>query len=196
MNIYSTKSFLNFPCAHAQWFDVEPDGSPGSCADFHGYDRSFHFKFGGDVDEHGWMYPFGELKEVKSFLEYYFDHTSLLPANDKRVKDIPTHMLKPGGILGTLRVLPFGVSMEMTSLFVWEHVNNYILRQTSGRVYVAAVEVKEHERNSGIIEVSKEIALQQLYPTVVEVLPKCRFWEYESPRDALRRLKIIGLEYV
>ena len=116
IEVHSTKTFMNLPCGHAQWFDKEPDGSPGECASIHGYDRSVRLTFSGSVDEHGWIVPFGELAKVKSWLEYYFDHTTVLPADDPRLGSINPEMLQSGGLLHTVRVLPYGVSMEMSSL--------------------------------------------------------------------------------
>lgn len=185
------------PCAHAQFFDKEPDGSPGECASLHGYDRSFHFTFAGDVDEMGWIFPFGELKLVKDWLEYYFDHTSVLPANDPRISSIPAEMIEQGGIIGTLRVLPHGVSMEMSSVFVWEHVNAFINNLTSGRVVVESIEIKEHERNSGIFTVdSIDFARKHARVYADErheiFLPKKPIWDWEAPKSAIARIEKWG----
>jgi len=84
MKVKSTKAWHKLPCAHSQYHDREADGSFGECASWHGYDRSIKMTFAGDVDEYGWIVPFGELKAVKQFLEYYFDHTAVMPANDPR----------------------------------------------------------------------------------------------------------------
>lgn len=191
IKIRGTKAFLNLPCGHAQYFDLEPDGSPGQCASVHGYDRSAHFTFAGDVDEYGWIYPFGDLKPVKEFLEYYFDHVTVLPADDPRLGQITEELTAPGGILGTLRILPYGVSMEMSSLFIWEHVNPYIYQSTGGRVYIEKIELKEHERNSGYLEVDEATAkaqAQRYLSSTVGILPKVSCHDFEAPRAALRRL--------
>lgn len=158
LKIKSTKSFLNLPCAHSQWFDTNPDGTPGHCAGIHGYDRSVHFVFAGEVDDHGWIYPFGDLKPVKEFLEYYFDHVTVLGADDPRLAQLTESAMGPLGMLNNLRLLPHGCSMEMSALFVWERVNAYIYHTTHGRVHVERVEIKEHERNSGIVEVDEQTA--------------------------------------
>lgn len=186
IRIHSTKSYYNLPTAHCQYFDKEPDGSPGDCAALHGYDRSVHFTFSGEADTNGWIFPFGELHSVKYFLEYYFDHTSVFPADDPRLNDIPASMMEPGGILSTIRVLPYGVSMEMSSLFVWEQVNPYILDVTDGRVYVSKVEIKEHEKNSGFITVTEDIArLQHSLLRPATVLTKKQLWPYKNPLETL-----------
>lgn len=190
LEIKSTKKFKYLPCGHSQWFDTNDDGTPGHCASVHGYDREVEFTFGGDIDDMGWLVGFGELGAVKTFLEYYFDHVTVLPANDPRLDTIPEEMKQPGGILGTIRVLPSGVSMEMSSLFIWEHVNYYIYKITSGRCYVSRVQVYEHERNSGILEVDRETAGRAAGRKNVvgdEVLPLKQFWELETPKDAFER---------
>ncbi|AND75007.1 hypothetical protein pf16_84 [Pseudomonas phage pf16] len=192
LEVHSTKSFVNLPCAHAQWFDLEPDGSPGECASIHGYDRSVTLTFSGQVDEYGWIVAFGELKKVKEWLEYYFDHTTVLPANDKRVQDIPESMTQAGGLLGTLRVLPYGVSMEMSSLFILEHVNMYINSITQGRCYVSKVECREHERNSAFVTIDRKTAdrmneMNKHYymSEGFDLLPMCPRWQFNSPVSLL-----------
>ena len=192
IKVKSTKVFKYLPCGHAQFFDKEPDGSPGECASVHGYDRDVEFTFAGEVDEYGWIVPFGELKPIKQFLEYYFDHVTVLPANDPRIADIPDTLKQPGQIFGTLRVLPSGVSMEMSSLFIWEHVNAYIYNITSGRCYVERVRVYEHDRNDAMVEVDEATAkadAQRKAPSG-EFLPMKSVWDWEAPQDAVKRLEI------
>lgn len=192
IRIKATKVYKNLPCGHAQYFDMNDDGTPGHCAQVHGYDRSVEFTFAGEPDEHGWIVPFGKLKEVKDFLEYYFDHVTVLPADDPRLKELvnSTHT-QPGGLLGTLRVLPSGVSMEMSSVFIWEHVNAYIVAITEGRCYVEQVRVYEHERNDAMCTVDEDTAksnasayLQKFSTT----LPQKQYWNWESPKDLMKRI--------
>lgn len=187
MRISSTKAFLNLPASHCQYFDLEPDGSPGECSSLHGYDRSVKLTFTGEIDEHGWIVPFGELKQVKNFLEFYFDHVSLVGADDPRLP-LPKELTQPGGLLATLRVLPYGVSMEMSSLFIWEHVNPYIYNVTDGRCHVSRVESIEHERNSAFLEVDENNALVQARNYKGDLLPMQPIWEFESPKQAMSRL--------
>ena len=191
LKVKSTKVFRNLPCGHAQFFDKEPDGSPGECASVHGYDRSVELTFAGDIDDMGWIVPFGELGVVKKWLEYYFDHVTVLPANDPRIADIPDSLKGPGNIFGTLRVLPSGVSMEMSSVFIWEHVNYYIHKITNGRCYVAGVRVYEHERNDAMIEVDEETARNDAIKKSVasaEMLPTIPEWKWEAPKDLMERI--------
>lgn len=191
VKIKSTKVYRYLPCGHAQYFDKEPDGSPGECASVHGYDRSVEFTFAGDIDEHGWIVPFGELNDVKRFLEYYFDHVTVLAADDPRLDQITDQLTEPGGLLGTLRVLPSGVSMEMSSLFIWEHVNHYIYKVTDGRCYVERVRVYEHNRNDAMCEVDETTAksnAQSKIDDMRRVLVCQPRWGWEAPQSALARL--------
>jgi 6-pyruvoyltetrahydropterin/6-carboxytetrahydropterin synthase len=189
VKIKSTKSFVNLPCGHSQWF---ANGPNSECNVIHGYDRSVHFVFAGDIDEHGWIYPFGDLKKVKAFLEYYFDHVTVLGADDPRLAELDDKILQPGNLLGGLRILPSGVSMEMSSLFVWEHVNPYIYHTSGGRVFVERVEIKEHDRNSAFLEVDYDTAKAQAetYKPTSEFMPMKPVWEFEKPKDAMTRLNL------
>ena len=188
LKVKSTKKYLNLPCAHSQWFDTNPDGTPGHCASIHGYDRSVEFTFAGEPDEHGWIVAFGPpLKPVKQFLEYYFDHVTVLPADDPRIPSIAS-AAEPGGPLQELRILPSGVSMEMSSVFIWEHVNAYVQQLTEGRVYVEKVHVWEHERNSGFVEVDEQTARRSAEQYSHEMLVENPCWEWESPANLLARI--------
>ena len=192
IKIKATKVFKYLPCGHAQYFDKEPDGSPGECASVHGYDREVEFTFAGDIDDHGWIVPFGELGPVKTFLEYYFDHVTVLPADDPRLGQITEELTVPGGLLGTLRVLPSGVSMEMSSVFIWEHVNHYIYKVTGGRCYVERVRVYEHNRNDAMCEVDEATAkadAQRKNMASGGVLPTKPRWDWEAPKDLIKRLE-------
>ena len=68
MKVKSTKAWHKLPCGHAQFFDTEADGTAGECASVHGYDRSVKLTFAGQIDDQGWIVPFGELKQVKKSL--------------------------------------------------------------------------------------------------------------------------------
>jgi len=188
LEVHSTKAWHNLPCGHAQYFDKNEDGSPGHCASIHGYDRTVRMTFSGHVDENGWIVPFGGLKPVKEFLEYYFDHVTVLPADDPRLEDIPKGMWRdPAGLLATLRVLPYGVSMEMSSLFVWEQVNPFIYNLTDGRCYVSKVECVEHDRNSAFVTVDRETATNQARKAPFW-LAQIRDWSYVEPETAINEI--------
>ena len=186
MKLKSTKSYYNLPVAHMQWFDKNVDGSPGPCAKWHGYDRSVHFEFSGEMDEHGWIVGFGDLTPVKSFLEYYYDHTALVSGDDPRLQ--AAIMAHAEGIVD-LRVMPYCVSMEMSSLFIFEQVNPYIYSISNGRAYISRVECREHEKNSAFIEFDEEMALEQgkVKSSVNNYLLTKPNWDWVSPADAFAK---------
>jgi len=84
-----------------------------------------------------------------------------------------------------LRILPYGVSMEMSSRFIWEQVNPFILNVTDSRCYVEKVECIEHDSNAAFVEVTEEEARQQ-YNSVNN--PNDQFlimkpeWDWVSPK--------------
>lgn len=173
-----TKTFENLPCAHEQWFDVDDQGGPGPCASFHGYSRSVKIVLVGDVDQNGWVFGFGHFDQVKKFLEYYFDHTSLASPNDPRLEALKA--AQQSGILGTLRMLPYGVGMEQTARFLWEQINPYIFQVTEGRVTIEEIEVRENSKNSGSIHLTrKESEIQA--ESVSDYLVMKPFWDFIPP---------------
>lgn len=136
----STKSFYNFPCAHRQ------HRHHGNCALIHGYSRSFHFTFAAkQLDKCGFAMDFGELDEVKHWLDYMFDHTFLVNHDDPHLELFK--QLDADGVCA-LRICD-GVGMEKTAEWVYEKVDTLVRKATRDRCYVTLVEVKENEKNSG-----------------------------------------------
>lgn len=141
--LVSTKSYLNYSCSHRQWRDQ------GHCAHIHGYDRSFHFWFAAhELTDSNFVMHFGELKEIKEWLDKHFDHTLLLNDDDPLMLEF-TALEEKGAC--RLVTLP-NVGMEGTSQFIWTHINNWIKEKTNGRVCCFKVETREHEKNSAYIE--------------------------------------------
>lgn len=182
----STKAWHKLPCAHAQFFDKELDGSVGECSATHGYDRSVKMTFAGEADDMGWIVPFGELKPIKAFLEYYFDHTAVFPANDPRVNEIIKISESTYPPLFVYRILPYGVSMEMSALFIWEQCNPFIHTMTNGRCYIETVECIEHDSNAASFSVLPHVAARQAKTAKVSLVTKS-VWEWQEPKVALER---------
>lgn len=159
----STKVFDNLPCSHQQWQDADDSGIPGTghCSKTHGYSRSVHFEFScTEVDDYGWVVGFSSLKRVKSWLEYMFDHTSLWEAGDPRLSKVLAFNESLDVPVYNVRVLPTGVSMEQSALFLALHLNPFIIHTTNGRCWISRIEVRENTKNSGIIEMDKDDALK------------------------------------
>ena len=137
----STKTYRNLPCAHRQW------RHDGHCAFIHGYSRSFTFVFGASaLSETHFVMDFGDLRELKAWLEHMFDHTLLICADDP---ELPLfHDMDARGLCA-LRVLP-NVSMEATAKVVFDKAEALVAAKTGGRVWVISVECRENDKNSGM----------------------------------------------
>ena len=186
MKLRCTKSYYNLPVAHMQWFDTDDTGEPGTgpCAKWHGYDRSVHFEFAGEPDEHGWIVGFGNLKPVKNFLEHYFDHTALISADDPRIEK--AIKAQENGLVD-LRILPYGVSMEMSSIFIWEQINPFIYNITDGRAYISKIECREHEKNSAFIEIEEKVARKQAKQAEKYLVQISNWRKFVAPKDILKK---------
>jgi len=137
----STKKFIGFPCTHRQW------KAESHCRFVHGYSRDFYFEFECDqLTKEMWVMDFGGLKEVKDFLDDYFDHTFLVSQDDPHMESFKK--LDYEGII-QMRVLP-NAGMEGTAEFVYHKVQEIVSSITNGRVRVTKVEVRENEKNSAM----------------------------------------------
>lgn len=186
-----TKKLGPFPVAHCQFQDIKEDGSPGDCSALHGYSRSIIFTIGcTETDEYGWVYPFGHFKKIRRFLEYYFDHTSVFPAQDSRINSPEfKKMMEPGQPLATARILPYGVSMEMSSLFVYEQINGYVYETSGGRCAITHINFMENDINAGQLAVDFKRSHQigcalSNKPQLVEK----QMWRFEEPLVATERI--------
>ena len=142
MSIYQTiKTFDNYPCSHRQW------RHQGHCKFIHGYSRSFKMTFGcEELTESGFGVDFGEFSDIKSWLSYWFDHTTLINEDDPELQLF--HDLHDKQII-ELRVLP-NVSMERTAEFVFDYVDKWIREQTNHRSFLLEVECRENDKNAAI----------------------------------------------
>lgn len=138
----STKYFKELgPCAYRNW------KSDTECYKLHGYDRSFKFVFGcKHLDKQGFVVDFGGLKEIKRQLEYWFDHTLILQADDPLVY-IFRELEKAGHLV--LRTFPL-ISCEGLAEYIGEYVDYLINQYTQERSWVISCEVIEAEKNSAI----------------------------------------------
>jgi 6-pyruvoyltetrahydropterin/6-carboxytetrahydropterin synthase len=135
----SSKKFTGFPCTHRQW------RADSHCRFVHGYSREFYFEFKcHEMSREFWVMDFGGLKELKSWLEFMFDHTFLIAADDPYLGQF--EKMDSDGII-QLRVLP-NPGMEGTAQFVYEKAQEIVSRTTNNRVWITKVEVRENEKNS------------------------------------------------
>jgi 6-pyruvoyltetrahydropterin/6-carboxytetrahydropterin synthase len=138
-NFKSTKRFTGFPCTHRQW------RAESHCRFVHGYSREFYFEFeAGELTKEGWVVDFGGLKELKSWLEYTFDHTFLIAQDDPFLEEFKK--LDAAGVV-MLRVFP-NPGMEGTALYVYEEASKILKKLYGNRAWITKVEVRENEKNS------------------------------------------------
>jgi 6-pyruvoyltetrahydropterin/6-carboxytetrahydropterin synthase len=137
----STKRFSGFPCTHRQWKALS------HCRFVHGYSREFYFEFEArELTPEGWVVDFGGLKEIKAWLDYWFDHTFLVAQDDPHLQE----WMKLNDLsLIQLRVLP-NPGMEGTAQYVYENASEILKKLSGDRAWITLVEVRENDKNSAI----------------------------------------------
>jgi len=148
----STKVFDGFSTVFRQW-----KAEDTHCRFLHGYGISFKLWFEGQLDKRNWVWDFGGMKRAKGtidgmspkeWMDFMFDHTFIV-AEDDPFKESFSKMNEAG--VAQVRVVP-ATGAERFAQFVYEKVNPFIMQETNGRVKVAKVEFREHNKNSAIYE--------------------------------------------
>ena len=151
MSYQSTKIIELGSCAFRQW-----RATHSHCKYVHGYQLKAKLWFGAStLDDKNWCVDFGGLKELKAKLQFIFDHTTTVAADDPELETFKE--LDKKGII-QLRVLKNGVGVERVAETVYVVAQEHINSLTNGRCWVEAVEVFEHEENSAIYKKPKDIA--------------------------------------
>jgi 6-pyruvoyltetrahydropterin/6-carboxytetrahydropterin synthase len=144
----SEKVFDGFSACFRQW---RAEGT--HCKFVHGYGISFKIWFAGELNERNWVFDFGGMKRAKEkingmspveFFNYMFDHTVLVAKDDPQLSYFE-HLDEEGII--QLRILE-NVGAEQFAKFIYTIVQNFVDRETNGRVYVVKVKFMEHRKNS------------------------------------------------
>jgi 6-pyruvoyltetrahydropterin/6-carboxytetrahydropterin synthase len=144
----STKLFDGYSACFRQW---RADGT--HCRFLHGYAVSFRVWFEGDLDHRNWVFDFGGMKRAKTKIEgmapkeyfaYLLDHTTIVAIDDPYLEHFK--QMDEDGII-QLRVLP-AVGCERFAEYLYSVINEFLEKETEGRVKATKVEVYEHERNS------------------------------------------------
>lgn len=139
-----------FSCAFRQW---RAEGT--HCRFVHGYALKVQLVFEGpDLDHRNWLISFGELKEVKQYLQDTFDHQTCIAHDDPH---LDTFMdLEEDGLI-QLQIVPH-VGIEKFAEMVYDRVNDYILADKLKNNGVRLVEVSmwEHEGNCATYAPNKQ----------------------------------------
>ena len=141
MKYKSSKRFGPITTGHRQWRDK------GHCSYVHGYGRYVRLTFEAtELDERGWVMDFGDLRDVKSWIESEWDHRTLIAADDPVIPELKA-LEKVGGI--NLNILPKGYlpGIEESCRYLYDKLNPMIQRKTNNRVEITLVEIWETEKN-------------------------------------------------
>ena len=146
----SRKKFDGFSTCFRQW-----KANTTHCQYLHGYDVEFEVTFEGDLDHRNWVWDFGGMKRAKNlidgrqpkaWMEYMFDHTVIVAEDDPDMQNF-VDMDNLGVI--QLRVLP-AVGAEKFAEFLYHTLNDFVQKETDGRVKVVKVKFMENHKNSAI----------------------------------------------
>lgn len=144
----SSKLFDGYSTCFRQW-----KAKDTHCKFLHGYAVSFRVWFEGDLDQRNWVFDFGGMKRAKgningmspkAYFDYLLDHTTII-AKDDPALDLFRAMDKDGIV--QLRILE-ATGCERFAEYLHGVINEFLEKETEGRVKAVKVEVYEHERNS------------------------------------------------
>jgi 6-pyruvoyltetrahydropterin/6-carboxytetrahydropterin synthase len=150
----STKLFDGYSTCFRQW---RAEGT--HCKFLHGYAVSFRVWFEGELDHRNWVFDFGGMKRAKNtingmppkdYFGYLLDHTTIIAEDDPY---LPLFKQMDNEGLIQLRVLP-ATGCERFAEYLYKTINEFLAKETEGRVKAIKVEVYEHERNSASYEES------------------------------------------
>ena len=146
----STKLFDGFSCCFRQW-----KAETTHCRFLHGYGISFRVTFEGNLDHRNWVWDFGGMKRAKTliddmqpkaWMDYMFDHTVIVAKDDPKLETFQA--MEVMGII-QLRVVE-ATGAEKFAEFIYSKLNEFVHKETHGRVRVAQVEFMEHGKNTAI----------------------------------------------
>lgn len=148
----STKLFDGYSTCFRQW-----KAESTHCKFLHGYAISFRVWFEGQLDERNWVWDFGGMKRAKNkiyggtpkeFFDWLLDHTTIVAEDDPYLEKFK--QMDEDGII-QLRILP-ATGCEKFAEYLYDVINEFLEKETNGRVKAIKVEVYEHEKNSASYE--------------------------------------------
>ena len=148
----STKVFDGYSTVFRQW-----KAETTHCKYLHGYGVSFKIWFEGELDERNWVWDFGGMKRAKNtvddlmpkdWMNFMFDHTLIVAEDDPFLHAF--EKMDEAGV-AQVRIVP-AVGAERFAQFVFEKINEFVNKETEGRVTVKKVEFRENNKNAAIYE--------------------------------------------
>jgi 6-pyruvoyltetrahydropterin/6-carboxytetrahydropterin synthase len=142
----STKTYaanLGLSCAFRQW-----KATHSHCSNLHGYALEVKFVFAADqLNQLNWVMDFGDLGDLKFFLQDTFDHTTLVAADDPELAWFEEAQAR--GLL-KLQIIP-DVGCEKFAEYIYGFVEQWMHEKNHApRCKLVSVEVREHGANSAI----------------------------------------------
>lgn len=171
----STKTYGNdrgLSCTFRQW-----RASHSHCSTLHGYAIGVEFIFESEtLDSRNWCFDFGGMKPIKQWLDYMFDHTTVIASDDPMLETFKTLALASSHepyngveVPGTLtpyqqcRVIDLriveGVGCEMFAKMIFEKTTQMVEGMKQGLdtryeinpdVELVSVKVFEHAGNAAV----------------------------------------------
>jgi len=118
----------------------------GHCRFIHGHNWTIEAQFIAlGTDENGFVMDFGKLKSFKSFLETEFDHALVIAENDPLLPMLKEFSTAHG--IQNIKVVP-DCSCEGLAQFFFKALTAVVTAETSGRVAVKSVLLREDLKNS------------------------------------------------
>jgi len=123
------------------------------CRFIHGYGIAFKVYFEGDLDHRNWVWDFGGMKRAKNkidgktpkaWMDYMFDHT-LIVADDDPFRNAFLEMGEAG--VAQIRIIP-ATGAEKFAEYIYNKLNEFVIKETDGRVKVSKVKFMEHGKNA------------------------------------------------
>ena len=146
----STKLFDGFSCCFRQW-----KAKTTHCRFLHGYGVSFRVTFEGNLDNRNWVWDFGGMKRAKTqidgmspkaWMDHMFDHTVIVAKDDPKLDTFQAME-----VMGTIQLrIVEATGAEKFAEFIFNKLNEFVHKETHGRVRIAQVEFMEHGKNTAI----------------------------------------------
>ena len=144
----SSKVFDGFSTVFRQW-----KAETTHCRFVHGYGISFKVYFEGELDDRNWVWDFGGMKRAKTlidgkqpkaWMDYMFDHTMIIAADDPEVKAF--QQMDAVGV-AQVRIIP-ATGAEKFAEYIYNKLNEFVKTETDNRVRVTKVKFMEHGKNA------------------------------------------------
>lgn len=127
-----------FSCAFRQW-----RATHSHCQLLHGYALGFRFHFQAEtLDQRNWVYDFGAMKWVKTFLTENFDHKTVISKDDPYLGEFKR--LEALGIISLVTLE--GVGCEKFASYVYDYISQNIKLNNFG-LRLIQVDCFEHSGN-------------------------------------------------